>query len=631
MKRFAVLLLAVFFCMTVCFTACGKKDNNNGQTASNETPKPVETVSPSSQPEETPTPEPAPSVTPVPGNTDQPVIEKPIDPSRGIENETLKKIADDVFYSAVLDNAFSYHQFVKSVDSFEIDPEEIPTGWGEYSIQSHLDGISENKELGERLHSIDRDSLSDYEKIVYDNFEEALRLTDDLNDYYYFDEPLTPFNGEHTMLPLIITMYEIENLDDAMNYLTLLEDMPRYIGQIEQFEIEKSQFNLFMTENALDQVVEACRKYADEGDDFFLIDSFEAAVNSCSAIPESEKAALFERNTNCIMNSILPAYTHLANTLESLRPTCRAFASAAARSADEVRYYELKIRSEAAVDLSCDEMADMLDDLSTELYAELMVIAYTDTSAIQQYGSPKTSGDHDRDVQYLLELIDGIYPMIPEQNIDFVNIPDALADDFSPAAYLISAFDDPSRNVVMFNPSANDNTMLFTLAHECFPGHLYQTQYFRANRNLCLAQQAITPSGYSEGWAVFSELMIAKHADKYNINTCLIEKDENIVTNILIPGYVSIKVNHDGWTKDDISSYLAGYMISNEDYVDLLYEYSVDVPLYFFNYAMGFANLMRIYNNVAHDTDQQLSQFLERYLSYGPCFFDILNEKFGVK
>jgi uncharacterized protein (DUF885 family) len=331
------------------------------------------------------------------------------------------------------------------------------------------------------------------------------------------------------------------------------------------------------------------------------------------------------------LNSILPAYTHLADTLESLRPTCRAFASAAARSADEVRYYELKIRSEAAVDLSCDEMADMLDDLSTELYAELMVIAYTDTSAIQQYGSPKTSGDHDRDVQYLLELIDGIYPMIPEQNIDFVNIPDALADDFSPAAYLISAFDDPSRNVVMFNPSANDNTMLFTLAHECFPGHLYQTQYFRANRNLCLAQQAITPSGYSEGWAVFSELMIAKHADKYNINTCLIEKDENIVTNILIPGYVSIKVNHDGWTKDDISSYLAGYMISNEDYVDLLYEYSVDVPLYFFNYAMGFANLMRIYNNVAHDTDQQLSQFLERYLSYGPCFFDILNEKFGVK
>ena len=631
MKRFAALLLAVFFCMTVCFTACGKKDNNNGQTASNETPKPVETVSPSSQPEETPTPEPAPSVTPVPGNTDQPVIEKPIDPSRGIENETLKQIADDVFYSAVLDNAFSYHQFVKSVDSFEIDPEEIPTGWGEYSIQSHLDGISENKELGERLHSIDRDSLSDYEKIVYDNFEEALRLTDDLNDYYYFEEPLTPFNGEHTMLPLIMTMYEIENLDDAMNYLTLLEDMPRYIGQIEQFEIEKSQFNLFMTENALDQVVEACRKYADEGDDFFLIDSFEAAVNSCSAIPESEKAALFERNTNCIMNSILPAYTHLADTLESLRPTCRAFASAAARSADEVRYYELKIRSEAAVDLSCDEMADILDDLSTELYAELMVIAYTDTSAIQQYGSPKTSGDHDRDVQYLLELIDGIYPMIPEQNIDFVNIPDALADDFSPAAYLISAFDDPSRNVVMFNPSANDNTMLFTLAHECFPGHLYQTQYFRANRNLCLAQQAITPSGYSEGWAVFSELMIAKHADKYNINTCLIEKDENIVTNILIPGYVSIKVNHDGWTKDDISSYLAGYMISNEDYVDLLYEYSVDVPLYFFNYAMGFANLMRIYDNVAYDTDQQLSQFLERYLSYGPCFFDILNEKFGVK
>ncbi len=638
MKRIAIFLLAAVFVLSLGLSACKKNENNGSQTATENSPNPAspantpeqtQTEKPSGEPDATATP--VPEVTPVPGTTDQPTIEKPIDPSRGIENETLKQIADDVFYSAVLDNAFSYHQFVKSVDSFEIDPDEIPTGWGEYSIQSHLDGISENKELGERLHSIDRDSLSDYEKIVYDNFEEALRLTDDLNDYYYFDEPLTPFNGEHTMLPLIMTMYEIESLDDAMNYLTLLEDMPRYIGQIEQFEIEKSQFNLFMTENALDQVVEACRKYADEGDDFFLIDSFEAAVNSCSAIPESEKAALFERNTNCIMNSILPAYTHLADTLESLRPTCREFAGAYARSNDEARYFELNIRNEAAVDLSCDEMADMLDDLATELYSELMVIAYTDYSALQQYGDRKTSGDHDTDVAYLLELINGVYPKIPDQDIDFVNIPDALADDFSPAAYLISAFDDPSRNVVMFNPSADDTTMLFTLAHECFPGHLYQTQYFRANRNLCLAQQALTPSGYSEGWAVFSELMIAKRAEQYNVNTCVIEKDENIVTNILIPGYVSIKVNHDGWTKQDISDYLAGYMISNDDYVDLLYEYAVDVPLYFFNYAMGFTNTMRIYNEVDPSNDQQLKQFLEEYLSCGPCYFDVLNEKFGVK
>lgn len=140
----------------------------------------------------------------------------------------------------------------------------------------------------------------------------------------------------------------------------------------------------------------------------------------------------------------------------------------------------------------------------------------------------------------------------------------------------------------------------------------------------------MAPTGYLEGWAVFSEFMIAKRAQKYGVNASLLEKYNGIITNILIPGYISIKVNYDGWTKSSINQYLSGYGLDQDEYVDILYEYAVNVPLYFFNYTMGIVNTLRIYDSVAPKNDSQLSDFLARYLSYGPCYFDILNREFGI-
>lgn len=615
MKRIAALLLAVLFLMTCCLTACRKHGKNDKDAQNNTEPPATESV-------EQPTPE-------LPTPTPEPEVD-PGTKTDAIENEELRAIANEILLSVLTSNAYTYHQFVVNKDSFDIAEEDIPTGWGDYTYQTHIDGIAENNELLGRMNQIGRASLCEYDAIVYDNIMEAIRLSNDLADYYYYDEPLSPFNGEHTMLPLIMTMYEIRNAEDAESYLLLLEDMPRYIGQLEQFEVEKAGEGLFMTENALDQVINSCNTYAEEGENCFLISCFSEALDKVDSISAEDKATLIERNNSCVLNQILPAYSHLAQTLEAHRGDCRPFEGAAARSENEKRYFELKIRSEAAVDMSCDKMADLMKDLAGDCYNKLFEIIMSDYSSLTNYGSDKTSGDPNKDIEYLLELIRDIYPEIPEQNIEFVTIPDAVSEDFSPAAYLISAFDDPSRNIVMFNPSADNRTMLFTLAHECFPGHLYQTQYFRANKNLSLAQQALAPSGYSEGWAVFSEFIISAHAVKYNINTCLIEKYEGIMTNILIPGYVSVKVNYDGWTKEDIKNYLQEYSLSNDDYVDIIYEYAVNVPLYFFNYAMGFTNTMRIYNAFAPKNDSQLKDFLAQYLSYGPCYYDILNEKFGI-
>lgn len=162
--------------------------------------------------------------------------------------------------------------------------------------------------MRKKLSEIDRSQLSYRNRIAYDNLVLNLKLSDEIHavpDAYYYNEPLTVFNGEHTMLPLMLSMYEISSAEDAENYMLLLEDAPRYIGQIEQFEREKAAKGLFMTENALNKVLESCIKFAETGKDCFLIGFFEDEMASAEfEISEQQKTALLERSrtalsTNC--------------------------------------------------------------------------------------------------------------------------------------------------------------------------------------------------------------------------------------------------------------------------------------------------------------------------------------------
>ena len=60
-----------------------------------------------------------------------------------------------------------------------------------------------------------------------------------------------------------------------------------------------------------------------------------------------------------------------------------------------------------------------------------------------------------------------------------VNYLDAsVASDLVSAYYVVPPIDSPSKNVIKVNPNNTDLVSLFsTLAHEGFPGHLYQNNY----------------------------------------------------------------------------------------------------------------------------------------------------------
>ena len=115
--------------------------------------------------------------------------------------------------------------------------------------------------------------------------------------------------------------------------------------------------------------------------------------------------------------------------------------------------------------------------------------------------------------QQLKETIKKDFPEAPDANFTVKYVDEALEDYLSPAFYLTSPIDDYKENSIYINEGSHYEKMkLFTtLAHEGFPGHLYQN-VFANTSGLPSVRQLLNYSGYTEGWATYVEMISYQYA-----------------------------------------------------------------------------------------------------------------------
>ena len=82
-----------------------------------------------------------------------------------------------------------------------------------------------------------------------------------------------------------------------------------------------------------------------------------------------------------------------------------------------------------------------------------------------------------------------------------------LQEYLSPAFYLTPAIDGYLDNVIYINPAEHYQglELYTTLAHEGYPGHLYQSVYFQSLSPDPL-RSILGTGGYTEGWATYVEM-----------------------------------------------------------------------------------------------------------------------------
>lgn len=565
------------------------------------------------------------AITPEPTATPEPTFTVSEDAAAAFDALDL-----EVFCWYATTDGYTYHMFVNDPESFGIDPSTVPMTLGEFTEEDSMRLGLEAGVYLEQLNAINREELPEDMQFSYDVLQQILVDFSEETEFEYMYEPLTEYSGIHANLPLSFALFELKDTQDVDDYLTLLADVPRYMGQVLTYEQKRAELGYFMTEDALDTILEDIKTIIDSRDTSFLYATFNDAIDQLD-LTDEQAQAYKDQNAALIANEFVGAYETLYNGMETLRKSCRTYEEAATLTEAQKSYFEYSMQSDACNFLSVEETLEMLKDEFFYLLYDIVTLQ-NENPEIYNMNLELTSGDMEIDLDYLKSIMATMLPELPEHNLLLTDVPEELEDMFSPAAYVIPALDDWKDNIVYINTAVDDPTLLLTLAHECYPGHLYQYVYQRSLDNICRMQKVVSFGGYAEGWAQLAEYLIMENQTEYDHDYVQFQFDYSMMFNAILPAMISILVDYYGYTEAALESYITGIGLDGELIASIYYPIVVDQPYYFFEYAVGYSQLAQMYRDIKADLGESfdLEAFLETYMNMGPGYFGMIKEKMDV-
>ena len=92
------------------------------------------------------------------------------------------------------------------------------------------------------------------------------------------------------------------------------------------------------------------------------------------------------------------------------------------------------------------------------------------------------------------------------------------------------------------------------MAHEGYPGHMYQTNYFNQH-NTCNLRNVLDFQGYIEGWGTYAEYYAytLDHGMEEQVGELL---QHNAAFTLALYALLDINIHYEGWDMDQVNDYL---------------------------------------------------------------------------
>ena len=558
------------------------------------------------------------------------------------ENKRFEQYTHELFCQEVSGNTISLHYTLKNPADYGI--ENVPVSLGTCTSDSDAMCASIENALA-LLHSFNRNKLSAENQLTYDVLGDYYASAFDLAPYSLYEEPLSPLTGTQSQLPVILSEYQFHSISDVDTYLKLLKKVPGYFRSILAFEKARADSGIFMSESALDSLIEECQAFVGLGDENYLCSSFNERLESLNAeLKDGEKINLKtykKKHLKYIKKYVFPAYNELSAGLDSLRGDCsgKIPAGGLCTLPDGRRYYESLAASETGSSRSIPKLQELtrrqiLTDLG-DMQAALSKTGVpakdaksADTSSSDLFSSQGVILEDSNPVSILTlleEKMEGSFPAPPEADVQIKYVQKSLEEYLSPAFYMIPAIDNVQDNVIYINAGhiPDDLSLFTTLAHEGYPGHLYQNVYYMSQDPdpiRCL----LGYGGYTEGWATYSEMMSYYFAPIPKENAAVMQKNTSILLGLY--ALADMGIHYDGWTLADTTEFFSDYGISNADTVRGIYDLIISDPANYLKYYIGYLEFLELKKYALKIWGEDFSQerFHKIILETGPAPFKIL-------
>lgn len=536
-------------------------------------------------------------------------------------NTAFKNFTFCLFQQEVASNTINLHYTLKEPEKYGITNAPITLGsydFNEISALAHIENLETS------LHKFSYNTLSEENQLTYDILAYYFETLKKDVSYYLYEEPLSPVTGVHAQLPILLAEYQFYDVEDVETYLALLKTVPDYFSSLIRFEQQKSANGLFMSDAHVDSVVEQCNAFVNMGDANYLLSTFEERLENISKISSAERTTFIQQNKACLTNFVLPAYENLSSSLTALKGSSKN-SNGLCFLPNGKDYYAHLVARETGSSREISEIKELIQaQILTDLLSSQKVLEeYPDI--VEQTANITESPDN---ILKTLETeICNAFPTCASVNVEIKYVPDALEEYLSPAFYLIPAIDNYEENTIYINGGRDltDINLFTTLAHEGYPGHLYQTTYF-ASTTPDPVRNVLNFSGYVEGWATYSEMSSYYISSLEKPYATLLQKNNSIILGLYATA--DIGIHYDGWDVEDTVDFFSAYGISDEAVIQEIYEYIVGDPANYLTYYVGYLEMMELKKECMEKQGNAFSQkdFHTTLLEIGPAPFDIVRK-----
>lgn len=538
------------------------------------------------------------------------------------EDRKFEAYTYELFCRETSSDTINLHYTLKEPEEYGI--EEIPVTFGEFCTDEDR-MMAEAENIRNALDGFQYEELSMENRITYDIIEYSAKEREKAAGLCLYDEPLGSVGGIQTQLPVVLSEYRFYDREDVETYLKLLETTGDYFDSLVEFEREKAEAGLFMSDSALDLVLEQCRAFLDMGPGNYLYSTFADRVQGVKEMTDREKSEYIQDNAGAVDDYVLPAYEKLITSLESMRGSGENEKGLAGLPEGK-RYYELAARKLTGTDLTVREMEDLArrqiaDDL-TAMEKALGIGEQTEETAAEPGRE-----DAKRIILKLEQEIEKTFPEAPETKLEVKYVPEEMEEHLSPAFYMIPAIDYTEENVIYINEAhMGDSLTLFTtLAHEGYPGHLYQTIYYEST-DPDPVRNVFHFGGYVEGWATYAEMCSYHLAPLEKEQAVLLQKNSSIILGLY--ALADLGIHYEGWSREDTAAFFANYGIKDAETTERIYELIIGSPGNYLQYYFGYVQFLELKKDWVEEKGEEFSQkqFHEAVLKVGPAPFDIVEK-----
>lgn len=536
-------------------------------------------------------------------------------------NAAFDHAADTLFQDIMDSSPINLHYSFSFPEDYERSDEPV--------LGTFSDSFAETEEILshalENLSVVDYNSLTPKQKQVYQTMKHFIDINLDYCSLPDYTNTLGPMGGILSSLNTVITEYYLLSEQDAADYLTVLRDVPRFLEDVLKEIDYQEEIGYAPSSYAYEYALEN-RDEMTTLENHPYLEAFKANILEAK-LPEETVNAYTEEVKTILSEEVLPSFSSFYETLEEKQASAGESKGLCAYDQGK-EYYELLVKDNTGTDMTPLELKEYLMD---QLQSGLMSLsqAYSRNpnlfNELNSLTAPET--DADSVLQALKEKSSECMPDIADTTYTLSYLPKALQVPNNLAYYLSSPIDNTTRNVIRINPSeVGDDSMVLwtTLAHEGYPGHLYQYQYFMQNSFAYNIETMIGSLGTSEGWAYYVE--------KLSLEWAGVDPDvadayfTNQIMGMAVMSVVDIGVNYEGWGLDETADFLSIYYGTlSDDTCQNFIDTCANDPGVYLPYSVGYYQTEDLFDQI-RDRYSSDKDMYAAYLKLGSMPFTLLEK-----